>query len=239
MVPTGLEEDSNKYNEYIILETNDGSRFVEQVGSWEVNLDDYVKRQELNNYVQKDGSARLMTEAEAIKLNSVAENAEENYIKEVSTDFNVVDGKLNLKDGYQLLATTDKQKLDALQINGENLQISGKINTAQIIDLELWLNEHASKWVGLSENNFTTPLKDTLEKLLLIEGIDETQLGLQENNILYVKQITTNQISDLNNLAKASDVTNLQTALNGYQASANKRLDDIEAQLTWQPIGND
>lgn len=100
MVPTGLEEDSNKYNEYIILETNDGSRFVEQVGSWEVNLDDYVKRQELNNYVQKDGSARLMTEAEAIKLNSVAENAEENYIKEVSTDFNVVDGKLNLKDGY-------------------------------------------------------------------------------------------------------------------------------------------
>ena len=237
MVPTGLEEDSNKYNEYIILETNEGNRFVEQVGSWEVNLDDYVKRVELTNYVTKDGNSRLITEAEAIKLNSIKENAEENYIKEVSTDFSVDNGKLNLKEGYQLLTSTDKQKLDALQINGENLQISGKINTSQIADLELWLNENASKQVGLSENNFNSIFKNKLEKLPNIEGVDETQFTSQDN-ILRINQITTSQISDLDILAKASTVSELQVQLNSYKNTVDSRLTDIENKLIWQPIGN-
>jgi hypothetical protein len=49
MAPSGLEEDDNKYYEYIVLEAEDGSRSVERVGSWEVNLDDYALKTEVSN----------------------------------------------------------------------------------------------------------------------------------------------------------------------------------------------
>ena len=42
MVPSGLEEDDNKYYEYVVLEAEDGTRTIERVGSWEVNLDAYA-----------------------------------------------------------------------------------------------------------------------------------------------------------------------------------------------------
>jgi hypothetical protein len=55
MVPTGLETDADKYDEYIILsiigEDETPIKYIEKVGSWEINLDDYVKRNELDNYV--------------------------------------------------------------------------------------------------------------------------------------------------------------------------------------------
>ena len=38
MVPTGLQEDSDKYDEYIVVEG-----IVEKIGSWEVDLSDYAK----------------------------------------------------------------------------------------------------------------------------------------------------------------------------------------------------
>ena len=43
MVPTGLQEDDDKYDEYIVI---DGS--LEKVGSWEISLDNYATVEELN-----------------------------------------------------------------------------------------------------------------------------------------------------------------------------------------------
>lgn len=41
MVPTGLSQDDNKFEEYIII---DGE--LERVGTWEVNLDNYIRKDE-------------------------------------------------------------------------------------------------------------------------------------------------------------------------------------------------
>ena len=46
MVPSGLQLDSNKYYEYMVV---DG--VLEQVGNWEVNLDDYFTEDELKTYL--------------------------------------------------------------------------------------------------------------------------------------------------------------------------------------------
>jgi hypothetical protein len=88
MVPTGLEIDSDKYDEYIILEI-DGQKFIEQVGSWEVNLEDYAKKTDLESYVLKDKDSRLITSAEVIKLGNLPSDAEKNIINSVSTDFTI------------------------------------------------------------------------------------------------------------------------------------------------------
>jgi hypothetical protein len=51
MIPSGLEEDDNKYYEYIVIETNVVDipiKTIEKVGSWEVDLSDYAKASDLS-----------------------------------------------------------------------------------------------------------------------------------------------------------------------------------------------
>ena len=177
MVPTGLTEDSNKYYEYMVLVITDSegteTRFVEQVGSWDVDLSNYATKDQittLENELKKkvdivEGS-RLMTNAEGEKLASL----EENYIKsvdinhfKVSTD----DNKLTLLDlptskitglnailnegaetegGYYLVTADDKTKLSKLVISGEDgsLEISGTVNADNVQGLSTWITQHST-----------------------------------------------------------------------------------------------
>ena len=43
MVPTGLQYEDDKYDEYIVI-----NKTIEKVGSWEVNLDNYATKDDLN-----------------------------------------------------------------------------------------------------------------------------------------------------------------------------------------------
>ena len=53
MVPTGLEEDSNRYDEYMVVSVTDTEgiemRLVERVGSWEVDLSEYATKKEVQD----------------------------------------------------------------------------------------------------------------------------------------------------------------------------------------------
>jgi len=64
MVPTS-REDSDKYDEYMVitLEDNDGDevRFIEKIGSWDVNLEDYATKDDLDNKVDKVAGSTLIT----------------------------------------------------------------------------------------------------------------------------------------------------------------------------------
>jgi hypothetical protein len=82
MIPSGLEDEANKYYEYIILELFDSEgistgKIVEKIGSWEVDLSAYATKASLSNYIEKpiDGS-RLITSSEIDKLKNLSENAE-------------------------------------------------------------------------------------------------------------------------------------------------------------------
>jgi hypothetical protein len=97
MVPTGLTEDDDKYDEYMVI---DG--IVEKVGSWEVNLSNYATTKyvddELAKKVDVKTGERLITDAEATKLEGIEEGAQKNYITAVDeNNFTVVDGTLQLQ----------------------------------------------------------------------------------------------------------------------------------------------
>ena len=144
MIPSGLQVDSNRFYEYMII---DGA--LEQIGNWEVNLNDYFTEKELQEYLEgyytgeevqailadyatktdledyysidqidnlltsyytsekinellegyvlKEEGKGLVENAEIAKLKTVAENAEPNYIKSVSSSFTVSEaGRLEL-----------------------------------------------------------------------------------------------------------------------------------------------
>lgn len=54
MIPTGLEHDDNKYYEYLCLGFSDFEEpLISKVGSWNINLSDYVLKNEFNDRLTK------------------------------------------------------------------------------------------------------------------------------------------------------------------------------------------
>lgn len=232
MVPSGLENDSNKYYEYMVLILTDSegveTRIIEQVGSWDVDLSNYVTKTEfvdlqalVDTKVTNIEGYRLMSEEEGNKLASL----EESLVKSVDeTNFEVSDaGHLSLKDlpiskvinldailnqgqategGYFLVTQTDKNKLNALVIGDNGLEISGTVNASNVKELDTWITEHASTVEGLSENNFTDELLNKLEQAITEQYISSTDEHFT---------VTSGNLS-LNELP-VSKVTNLQSLL--------------------------
>ena len=256
MIPSGLQLDSNRYYEYMVVEG-----VLEQVGNWEVNLDDYFTEDELktylndyytetevntilaayakasdlegyytseqvdsllsnqfskeeinnllNGYVAKEEGKRLITEVEIAKLDSIQANAEVNFIKSVSSDFNVSDtgnltlvsistqqvtglndllnNKVNkvssLYEGKEtewiLLSPENQAKLNALVVGEEGVEISGKVNASNVEELGSWLTNNRDTVAGL----FSTVDSNKLS------GIEE---GAQVN---FIKAVNTAQMS--------------------------------------------
>ena len=84
MVPTGLQQDDDKYDEYMVI-----NGVIEKVGSWEVDLSQYAKAEDLKKKVDVVEGSRLMTEAEGEKLAALKVEAEKNYISSVASEFKV------------------------------------------------------------------------------------------------------------------------------------------------------
>lgn len=278
MVPREALVASDKYDEYIVIKTynEDGEEIaqeIEAVGTWEVTLDDYVTNSDLSSYAKTTEVAAMIAESEADILNSINLNAEENFINSVTDDF-VVDNNRTLKlnqlsqekiigldeslskkvdkeqDKDLLLSEEDRNKLNALSLDGDDLQISGKVSASQIEDLEDWLNDHASTVTGLSENNLNTSLFNKISESLFIKSVDETQLSVDTSGHLEILTITQEQVKDLsavlNNKASTLQVASLESniadiagKLNTITATVNNntnRLDALQEQLIWKTI---
>lgn len=280
MVPADSVFDSDKYDEYMVITVAD-SQVIEKVGSWEVDLADYAKKVDLDNKVDKADGERLITDAEATKLAAVNENAEVNIINSVSNDFEVVteegidrqltlkpiaigkvsglqellNSKVDKKEGWTLLSPTDQGKLAKLSIDEEtgDIGISGTVNIENVQGLEDWLNSHAGTTPGLSENNLTDELYTKLIDQLFIKSVDAKQLDVADGH-LSVKAIDYSKITGLNDvLALKADlstvntletkVSAIETSLNTHMASAKEnfgtienRLDAVEDRLTWHGL---
>ena len=246
MVPTGLEEDQNKFYEYMVLELA-GQRVIEKVGSWEVDLSDYVKKEALAKELAKkvdvvEGS-RLVTEAEASKWNE----AEKNFIASVSSDFTVsgerelslndlaiskvsglqeaLNSKINTDD-TRLLSEADKSKLEKLTVDESgNLVVEGKIDVTNVNNLTTWLAEKAGTTAGLSENNFSNDLYNKLNGLLNIKSVNTDELIVSDEGQLGIVAIDNSKVTGLADLlsAKAStdSVAEVKTSLSTLQNSLN------------------
>lgn len=241
MVPNGLQENDDKYDEYVVI---DG--IIEKVGSWEVNLDDYATKEEVATKVDKDENARLITNAEGDKLATVEEGAQVNIINSISEDFTIdagnnkklilnnlsiekitglqdaLNGKVDAQEGYTLLSPDDQKKLSALVIGeDDNLEISSKVNVENIQGLEDWLNNNAATTPGLSENNLSDELYAKLTDSLFITSIDTSQLRVVSGKLSVIE-------------IDPSIVTGLEDVLNVQQSQINQldlTIDDITESL--------
>ena len=107
----------------------------------------------LEKYVVAEEGKSLVPNDEIEKLATVERNAEENYIKSVQQDQFVVSeaGQLSLSDAVvgALLTESDKNKLNALVIEGDKVEISGTVNASNVQDLDLWVKRNRNSVEGL------------------------------------------------------------------------------------------
>lgn len=360
MVPTVYEytQESNKYDEYIVLSSGEGEEKVytiEPVGSWSVDLEDYVSETELADYlksyytsdkvdeileayatisaletelekyytiqqldtlltgyydkedidglladiysksdidtkfagyytktetddllngkVDKVEGKSLVSDTEIAKLATVKENAEANFIKSVSSNFNVTEaGQLNLntleienvnglkdtldekvnkqyytvpvldedgnpvigEDGVTpeteevegtLLSPDDKKKLDALVIGEEGVEISGKVNAANVEGLSEWVITNRDKVAGL----YSTTTDSKVNKAIADLATLTTAVDTNTKNIAAVNTRVDDVITSLTAYVQ-------YTEYNAKMAAIDTDIGTLKDALTWKAI---
>ena len=177
MIPTGLEEDSNKYNEYLIVDI-DGMKAIEKVGSWEVDLKAYAKKEEIG---YAEGS-RLITNSEAIKLTSIEEGAQKNYITSVDeNNFSVKNGMLQSEGLKAVIA----------DVGNLNNVINGYIdnNGEQVSGLVATVSELTAAVASLEQTNAN--LSNIYVKKILFNSTIQELTSLITNKETNIINLTT------------------------------------------------
>lgn len=280
------DTENNKYDEYIIV-GND----VEKLGAQEVNLDDYVTTTALEEALADKVTTTQLEEAledkvtvkegydlvsnEAIaKLETISENAQENYIKSVTGDFTVseegqlslnaleiadvtgLQDKLNTKvdrqfttveneDGstttteWTLMSPTDKKKLDALVLEGENIEISGTVNAANVEGLNEWIATNKNLVDGLypaADKEKLAGVEEGAQKNYITSTTEDFKV---EDGKLHLQSISVSQVKNLQDLldakTDASQVTNLEatvTTLNSTVTNLDTKVATLETKVT-------
>lgn len=148
---------TGNYDEYMVI---DGE--VEKVGDWKVDLTDYATKEDLNEKVDKQDNARLITDEEASKLASIPAEAEENFVKEVSEELKVENGKLSVVEIAQSKVNGLIDKLDEI-----SLALESKVDT-----------EENSRLISADEISKLAAIKD------LIQSVDLDKFTIDENGKL-------------------------------------------------------
>lgn len=260
MVPNGLTEDDDKYNEYMVVEA-EGERNLEKVGDWAVDLSGYATVQsveDLTAVVDKKVDAvegsRLMSNLEGTKLAGIEEGAEANYVKSVTTELAVdeagqlsintiaqakvsglvesLNKKVDSVDGWTLLSPADKQKLAKLTVGDSgNLEVSGSVNAENVTGLEDWITGKADSLTGLSKNNFTNELKEKLENLVAINSINADEFQVSAEGQLSVKKISTTKIDGIDKYTLKADFDAHETSFKNYQSEINSKFGSIQSDI--------
>lgn len=145
-------DEKNKYEEYLYVNGT-----FELIGNWEVELDNYVTKDELNLKVDKVESKDLVLITEIEKLATVAENAEPNFIKAVETS------QLKVEDGLLSIISVGLNQVTNLE---ELLNTKADKNTVEEIgekvdSLEALLGTVSTKVDNLAAEMGTYVTKET------------------------------------------------------------------------------
>lgn len=219
MVPTGLQEDDNKYHEWILI--ND---VFEPVGSWEVDLSDYAKTSDLTNLTttvtnlnqtvidnkaETDKAIQDLNDAVNILETEVDTKVDKVYYTVPALDENgdpILDdeGSPTTKQVEgTLLSPEDKEKLAALVIDEDgSVEISGTINVSNVEGLGTWITENGLTYIkDLTEDNLSADLKDKINAPDFITSIDENNFTVIDGKLDF-KSI---QVSEVNGLTPLLD----------------------------------
>ena len=236
MVSNGLTDNDNKYYEYIFI-----NGVFEPVGTWEVNLEDYATKEEVNSTVTSiNNSLNTINQ----KIQNVESNAEHNYINSVSSSFNV-DGNrqltlisipttIDLSSNVSLLNTFVKRDKD------KDLVLKTEIE--KLLTVKENAEENFIK--SVDENEFS--VTGDIERKLSIKTIEGQKITNLKDNSEFAEVVADIQtINDnLGNVetevstvkSQLATINTSLTTMNTTITNLTNRLSDVEEAITWQEL---
>lgn len=148
-----------------------------------------------------------------------------------------LDSKVDKIEGYTLLSPTDKTKLDALVIGESGVEISGKVNAANVEGLGNWITNNRDTVPGLLSAVDATKLNGiesgAQANVLEAVSIDGTDLAIEGKKV-NIPLATTTSAGALSAVDKAiidsiADTYATKEAVNGIA----DRVTALEGNLTW------
>lgn len=146
-------------------------------------------------------------------------------------------GKVDKIEGYTLLSPTDKTKLDALVIGESGVEISGKVNAANVEGLDDWITNNRDTVPGLLSAVDATKLtgieSGAQVNVLEAVSIDGTDLAIEGKKV-NIPLATTTSAGALSAVDKAiidsiADTYATKETVNGIA----DRVTALEGNLTW------
>lgn len=204
----GLSNDV--YDEYMVI---DGA--IERLGSWEVNLDNYATKEDLDSKIDKVDGYGLISVAESAKLSTVETGAQKNVVNEVSDEFEVVEGKLKLISIPNSIDLANHATVLSLKtaLDTKVSIVPGK----SLVD-----NELIAKLEGLDPNG---------EKNV-INAVNETELAVDENRVLSIVSVSGSKIVDLNLNEDFNNLSHQVDSLTTDLANLNTAIQTLDTNLT-------
>lgn len=170
--------ETGNYDEYMVINGE-----LEKVGDWTVDLSGYATTSDLEEKVDKVDGYRLISEAEANKLSSIENGAQENYIKDVDSEFSVdVDGKLHLETISQDKVDNLSADLTAIRddVSYTQTQLGKKVD--KVNGSRLMTEEEGEKLANIQD---------------LIKGVNNTNFSVTAEGELNLKDIDQSKVTGL------------------------------------------
>ena len=151
-----------------------------------------------------------------------------------------LDGKVDKVEGYTLLSPTDKTKLDALVIGESGVEISGKVNAANVEGLGNWITTNRDTVPGLLSTTEATKLAGIADsaqvnvlEAVAIDGVDLTIEG-KKVNIPLATTTTAGALSATDKVIIDSIATTYATKTE--LSDMDTRVTALEGTCTWGEI---
>lgn len=218
MTPSGLQEDDNKYYEWILI-----NGVFEQVGSWEVDLKAYATKAALQEEVDRAKAAEQVALEAAQAAQSDVDNLKETVAGKADIVYYPVKDEETgetIQIPGEFLTPDDKEKLAALVVDKDgNVGISGSVNANNVDGLGTWLTQNGNTYItGLTEVNISQSL---LDKINYITSVDNNNFTVIDGALKLLK-VDQSQVDGLN--AVITDVNNLNNIINGYTNENNEQV---------------